>query len=277
MTTKVPTMKRDGGEMPILGLGTWELTGEECTQAVDAALRMGYRHIDTASMYGNEEQVGNGMKASGVDRGAVFLTTKLSVENVKADGVRRSCDRSLQLLDTDYLDLLLIHWPDKNVPLAETFGAMAELKSEGKTRHVGVSNFTIKYMGRALDVSAEAIFCNQIEYHPYIKQGPIMKFCREHDVPVVAYSPLASGQVLKDETLAEIGRKHDKSPAQVALRWVLRQTGVAAVPKSTSEEHLRQNLEVFDFELDKDDLAAIGALEHDGRIIDPSWAPDWDS
>lgn len=277
MTTKVPTMKRDGGEMPILGLGTWELTGEECTQAVDAALRMGYRHIDTASMYGNEEQVGNGMKASGVDRGAVFLTTKLSVENVKADGVRRSCDRSLQLLDTDYLDLLLIHWPDKNVPLAETFGAMAELKSEGKTRHVGVSNFTIKYMGRALDVSAEAIFCNQIEYHPYIKQGPIMKFCREHDVPVVAYSPLARGQVLKDETLAEIGRKHDKSPAQVALRWVLRQTGVAAVPKSTSEEHLRQNLEVFDFELDKDDLAAIGALEHDGRIIDPSWAPDWDS
>lgn len=275
--TDVPSIRRDGGAMPVLGLGTWQSSGETCTRAVAAALRLGYRHIDTASMYENEQEVGRGIRDSGVERETIFLTTKLAMKQLDADGVRKSCEQSLKLLGVDYLDLLLIHWPEESTPLHETLGAMAELKRGGKIRHLGVSNFTVAWLKEATQATDAPIFCNQIEYHPYIKQGPILRFCREREIPVVAYSPLARGRVLRDERLSEVGRKHGKSAAQVALRWILRQGGFAAIPKGSSEEHIRENLEIFDFELDQDDIAAIGALEHDNRLIDPDWAPEWDT
>ncbi|MCF7838527.1 MAG: aldo/keto reductase [Candidatus Marinimicrobia bacterium] len=272
----VPCFARDGGAMPVLGLGTFQSGGADCRNAVRTALDTGYRHIDTAQMYENEQEIGKGIRDSSVPRDRIFLTTKLQMGQLDPDGVRASCANSLRALGTDYVDLLLIHWPEESVPLADTLGAMAALKQEGKIRHLGVSNFTVAWLEQALAVSEEPIFCNQIEYHPYIKQGPPMKVCHDHGLATVAYSPLARGQVLQDERLAEIGRKYGKSPAQIALRWLVRQTDVVAIPKGTSAAHIRENLDIFDFALDADDVASIGAFDHDQRLIDPEWAPRWD-
>ena len=277
LNVEVPVFQRDGGRMPILGLGTYEMQGKTCRKAVAAAIGTGYRHIDTARMYENEEEVGQGIRDAGIDRGALFLTTKLQGGSLDAHGVHASCERSLKALKVEYLDLLLIHWPEEQTPLEETLGAMAELRGAGKIRHVGVSNFTVDWLEKAAAATDVPIFCNQIEYHPYIAQGPPQRFCREHDIAVVAYSPLARGRAAKDERLIEIGRHYDKTPAQVALRWLVRQTGVAAIPKGSSPEHIGDNLDVFDFDFTKEDLAAIAELEKDKRLIDPDQAPDWDT
>jgi diketogulonate reductase-like aldo/keto reductase len=228
-------------------------------------------------MYRNEKEVGQGIRDAGVKREDVFLTTKLEGGQLAPGGVRQSCADSLGLLGTDHVDLLLIHWPEDDVPLADTLGAMAELKQEGKIRHVGVSNFPVASMQEAIRVSDELIFCNQVEYHPYINQAPVLECCRKHDVALVAYSPLARGRVAKDERLSEIGKKHDKSAAQVALRWLMEQGEVLAIPKGSSETHIRENLDIFDFELDTADMAAIHGFEENERLIDPDWGPDWDT
>jgi 2,5-diketo-D-gluconate reductase B len=177
----------------------------------------------------------------------------------------------------DYIDLLLIHWPEKAMSLPETLGAMADLKHNGKIRHLGVSNFTTDWMRQALEATDQTLFCNQVEYHPYINQTPLLRFCGEHDIGVVAYSPLARGRVTKDDRLTEIGRKYDKSAAQIALRWLVQQPGVIAIPKGSSAGHIRENFEIFDFELDPDDHAAISAFPENKRLIDPDWSPDWDT
>lgn len=272
-----PAFERDGGTMPVIGLGTFQSSGETCRRAVSFALEIGYRHVDTARMYKNEAEVGRGIRDATVARDDIFLTTKLQMGELDAAGVRKSCETSLRELGTDYVDLLLIHWPEETVALAETFDAMRELKQEGKINHLGVSNFTVDWLNKAMAATQEPIFCNQIEYHPYIEQGPPMRACHEGGIGVVAYSPLARGRALHDEKLTAIGKKHGKTAAQVALRWLVRQQDVIVIPKATGADHIRDNLDVFDFTLDEDDLATIGHFEHGQRLINPDFAPRWDT
>ena len=247
------------GEMvPSLGLGTYRLTGEDCVGAVGRGLSMGYRHIDTAQMYGNEAEVGRGMEDSGVDRGEVFLTTKVWPSDYAHDRVVSKTRESLEKLRTDYVDLLLMHWPGDGVPLGETLGAMRELQDEGVVRHVGVSNFSPSLVEEA---SGHAeVFCNQVEYHVYRRQEPLLDQARSLDYLLVGYRPLSRGGVERDATLREVGRAHGKTAAQVALRWLVQQEKVAAIPKATGEDHLRSNLDVFDFELSDEEMDRVSAL-----------------
>ena len=244
-----------GERVPSLGLGTWRLGGEECKMAVGRALSSGYRHLDTAQMYGNEREVGRGIEESSVDREEVFLVTKISPGNFARDDALHSSRESIEKLGTDYVDLLLMHWPSRSVPLGETLGAMRELQEEGAVRHIGVSNFSPSLVEEAME-HAE-IFCNQVEYHPYRSQEALLEQSEEKDYLLTAYSPVAKGAVTKDDTLREIGEVHGKSPAQVALRWLVQQEKVVAIPKATGEEHLKSNLEIFDFELGEEEMQHI--------------------
>ncbi len=250
--------KIKGEKVPSLGLGTWRLSGNGCRTAVERALSSGYRHLDTAQMYGNEREVGRGIEDSGVDREEVFLVTKVATSNFAHDDVLRSSRESLGKLGTNYVDLLLMHWPGRSVPLGETLGAMRELQEEGAVKHIGVSNFSPSLVEEAME-HAE-IFCNQVEYHPYKSQDELLEQSREKDYLLTAYSPVAKGAVTRDETLREIGESHGKSPAQVALRWLVQQEKVAAIPKAAGGEHLKSNLEIFDFELDEEEMRSVSAL-----------------
>ncbi len=242
-------------KVPSLGLGTWRLSGQECVRAVERALALGYRHIDTAQMYANEGEVGRGIGNSGVDREDVFLVTKVRTSNFSHDAVIRSTRESLKRLNTDRVDLLLMHWPNPSVPLEETLGAMTELQQEGSVKHVGVSNFPPSMVEEA--ARHATVFCNQVEYHPYRAQDELLEQAREMDYLLTAYSPMARGGVLNDTTLKEIGEVYGKTPAQVALRWLIQQEKVAAIPKAASEEHLESNLDVFDFELNDEEMERI--------------------
>ncbi len=247
-----------GEKVPSLGLGTWRLTGEECTKAVERALALGYRHIDTAQVYGNEGEVGRGIQSSGVDREEIFLVTKVWTSDFSYERTVQSTRESLRKLCTDYVDLLLMHWPNPSVPLEETLGAMRELQEEGSVRHVGVSNFPPSMVEEAAQHAT--VFCNQVEYHPYRAQDGLLEQAREMDYLLTAYSPVARGAVLNDGTLLEIGKAHGKTPAQVALRWLIQQEKVAAIPKARSEDHLKSNLDVFDFELSDEEMERIFEL-----------------
>jgi 2,5-diketo-D-gluconate reductase B len=271
--TAETTLTVHGVEVPKLGLGTWQLTGRACEQAVCEALELGYRHLDTARAYGNEAEVGRGIERSGVDRGAVFVTTKLAHTRLRAREVRQQLEGSLRDLGTDHVDLLLIHWPSRDVPLAETLDAMAQLRDAGKVRHLGVSNFPAPLVSEALELAP--ILCDQVEYHPYLGQPALLSLARERDLLVTAYSPLARGKLLRDPVLREIAEAHGRTPAQVILRWLLDQPQVAAVPKAASREHRAANLEVFDFALGDGDRARIAGLERGLHTASPSWAPDW--
>jgi 2,5-diketo-D-gluconate reductase B len=248
-----------GQKVPSLGLGTWRLSGEECRRAVERALSLGYRHIDTAQMYGNEGEVGQGIQSSNVDREDVFLVTKVRTSSFSHENVIRASRESLRKLQTDHVDLLLMHWPNPSVPLEETLGAMTELQEEGSVRHVGVSNFPPSMVAEATGYAE--VFCNQVEYHPYKPQDELLEQAREMDYLLTAYSPVAKGAVANDATLQEIGEAHEgKTPAQVALRWLAQQEQVAAIPKATSEDHLASNLDVFDFELSDDEMERVFRL-----------------
>jgi 2,5-diketo-D-gluconate reductase B len=263
-----------GTEIPKLGFGTWQLTGEACAEGVRDALELGYRHIDTARMYGNEAEVGRGIERSGVERGSIFLTTKVWPSDLRSADLRASVEGSLRDLRVEHVDLLLIHWPNARVPLAETLGAMTELQEEGKARHLGVSNFPSQLVRDALELAP--IICDHVEYHPNLGQPEVLALARDRDLLVTAYSPLARGEVDRDPVLREIGEAHRKSAGQVALRWLLDQPHVAAVPKASSHEHRAANLDVFDFELGDDDRGRIAGLARGLRTEDPSWAADWD-
>lgn len=266
-----------GARVPALGLGTWQLSGRSCFETVRQALDLGYRHIDTAQMYGNETEVGWAMRESGLARDAIFLTTKLAPGNLAAAAVRRTTEESLRRLATDHVDLLLIHWPTGEAPLDETLGALAALRDAGKARHVGVSNFNVALLEEAIATHGADLLCNQVEYHPHLSQRAVLASVRRHGLMLTAYSPLARGRVQRDPALAAIARKYGKSAAQVALRWLLDQDGVAAIPKAASRAHLAANLDIFDFTLSADDRAAIDALGGIHRVVDPvGWAPDWD-
>lgn len=258
-----------GSKVPALGLGTWQLEGPECRSAVEAALDLGYRHIDTAQMYGNEAEIGQAITAGAVERDSLFLTTKVGNDNHAAADVRRSTEESLRELQVDYVDLLLIHWPVEFDRVGETLEAMVALQERELVRCIGVSNFSPSQFRTA--ASLAPIVTNQVEYHPFLDQSTLRDVVRESDAALTAYSPLARGGVLDDDTLAGIGEAHGKSAAQVALRWLLDQD-LLVVPKATSRDHLAANLAVFDFNLTAPERSAIDGLARGERIVDPPFA-----
>jgi 2,5-diketo-D-gluconate reductase B len=272
--TQEDTLTVQGVEIPKLGLGTWQITGRACEHAVRDALELGYRHVDTAPAYGNEDRVGRALRDCGLDRGEVFVTTKLWYTQLSAAGVRQQIEQSLRDLCTEYVDLLLVHWPSRGVPLAETLAAMNEAREAGRARHLGVANFPTALLRAALEHAP--LICDQVEYHPFLAQPALLALARERDLVLTAYSPLAQGAVLRDETIRAIAGAHQKSPGQVVLRWLLDQPNVAAIPKASKHEHRAANIDVFDFELSDDERAAIAGLQRGERTIDPSWSPDWD-
>jgi 2,5-diketo-D-gluconate reductase B len=247
-----------GEKVPSLGLGTYRLTGDACEAAVERALGMGYRHVDTAQMYGNEAEVGRGLDDSGVERGEVFLTTKVWPSDFVHDRVISKTRESLKRLRTNYVDLLLMHWPPDGVPLGETLGAMRELQDGGSVLHIGVSNFSPSLLEEATEHAG--IFCNQVQYHPYRSQTALLAQAREADYLLTAYTPLSRGGVQDDDTLREIGADHGKTATQVALRWLVQQDKVSAIPKATGGEHLAENLDVFDFELSEEEMDRVFTL-----------------
>jgi 2,5-diketo-D-gluconate reductase B len=267
--------EKDGDSVPALGFGTWQMKGEECRKALSEALSAGFRHIDTAQAYRNEQDIGSALTSSGIPRDELFITTKVWWEYLDEAGVKKSFAESLDKLQTDHVDLLLIHWDNDSVPMDETLSAMNDLQDRGQVKHVGVSNFTVPRLEKACEVSRSPIFANQIEYHPFLGEKPIRHYCLEHGILVTAYCPIARGEVLEDRTLCEIAEAKEKTPVQVALRWLLQQEQVIAIPKSGEPSHIRDNIDVFDFELTRDEMDRIFALDRDERLIDPEFAPDW--
>lgn len=253
----VPVLDAQGATIPTLGLGTWQNTGEQCARSVETALELGYRHLDTAQAYGNEQQVGRGLAAADVDREDVFLTTKVWRSNLRDADVRTSVRESLDKLGTDYVDLLLIHWPHPRVPVEETLNAMADLRDDGLVSNLGVSNFTTAQLREASEGTDVPIVTNQVLYNAVKDQSQLLAYCRENDVALSAYSPLAHGALIRDGMLAGIGDAYDKSAPQVALRWLVQQDGVVAIPKATSRTHLASNLAIFDFELTDAEMGRI--------------------
>ena len=273
----VPRLEGPEGTMPALGFGSWQLTGDECREAVKYAINSGYRHVDTARVYENEKEVGQGIKETDVPRASLFVSTKVWMENLTPDEVQQSVDSSLSDLQLDYVDLVMVHWPNPEVPIEETLGALNDQRQAGKICHIGLSNFNIPLLREAQQKSEAPIFCNQVEYHPYLSQEPILQYCRENESLVVAYSPLARGLVMNDLTLEKIAHKHGKTINQVVLRWLTQQPGVGAVVRSSNPEHIRTNLNSFDFRLDFQDMDQILQLERGQRLINPPFAPDWDT
>jgi len=254
------TVEAGGASIPKLGLGTWQNTGESCTESVEAALDLGYRHVDTAQMYDNERAVGDGIAAADVDREDVFLTTKLWRSNLRADDVRASTRASLDRLGVDRVDLLLIHWPHPRVPVEETLSAMAELRDDGLVEHIGVANFTREQYRAAREAVDAPLVTDQVLYHPYRDRSGLRADCEAAGLSLTAYSPLARGDAVGDPVLADIGARHGKSAAQVALRWLVQQDQVVAIPKATGRDHLAENRAVFDFSLTDEEMARVDDL-----------------
>jgi len=265
-----------GARLPRIGFGTSGLAGAACTRLVRFALDIGYRHIDTAQAYGNEDAVGRALAETAVARADIFVTTKIWTSAFRDGALQRSVDESLARLRTAYIDVLLLHWPNDAVPLAETLRALAAVRASGKARHIGVSNFTIRHLAVAIDGHGADLVCNQVECHALMRQEKLRAAMRRHGLALVAYSPLGRGQLTGERTLGAIGGRYGKSASQVALRWLVEQDGVVAIPKAAKEAHARANLDIFDFALDDDDRRAIAALPGNRRVIDPGWAPDWD-
>ena len=262
-------------QIPAIGLGTWQLEGRNCNRQVLYGLEIGYRLIDTAEAYRNEEQIGSAIQESGIGRSELFLISKLWLENLSRDASMRSAEQSLRKLRTDYLDLLLIHWPSEDVPIEETLEAMVRLQQESKVRHIGVSNFPPPLLELALRYAPVA--GNEVEYHPFLGQPELLSLARQRTVVLIAYSPLARGLVAQDRALQQIAERHGKTPAQVALRWLIQQERVVAIPKAGRPEHLRENFEIFDFELEQGEMKRIFELDRGQRLIDPSWSPAWEA
>ena len=278
MAQAVEAVEAHGARIPKIGLGTWTLEGGEAARLVAHALRAGYRHIDTAAMYGNEAAVGEGLRASGVPREEVFVTTKVWYTDLAHDALLASAEASLARLGLDQVDLLLIHWPSRTVPLAESIGALNEARARGLTRHIGVSNFTVALLDEAVRLSAAPIVCNQVEYHPWLDQSKVLAACRRHGMAMVSYCPLGRGSGLLEEPVVRAAAaRHGRTPAQIVLRWHIQQEGVAAIPRSRNPRRIEENLAVFDFALSAEEMAAISALSaRNLRICDFDFAPAWD-
>ncbi len=273
---KTQNLKTQDISLPKLGLGTFRMQGDACRAAVESALKLGYRHIDTAEMYANEEAIGAALAASGVARQDLHITTKIWHENLAPDAIRKAFDASLKKLRIDQVDLYLVHWPSKNMNLPAIFETLMKLKEEGRTRAIGVANFTTALLKTVVDEIRAPIACDQVEYHVMLDQTPLRKYLSARSIPLVAYCPLAQGRVASDETLARIGKKHHASAAQVALKWLLDQDGVAAIPKASRAESQQTNLDALKVKLDDDDRSAIAALPKTMRCVNPGFAPAWD-
>ena len=266
--------------IPVLGLGTWQSTGQDCIDVVSQGLKMGYEHIDTAQAYDNEKEVGKGIKQSGVARDKFFLTTKIFPDDMKFEPEKliAAAKRSLENLDTNYVDLLLLHWPDDRVPLSETIPALCELQKQGLTRNIGVSNFNIANIIEAKRYADVPIAVNQVEFHPLIKQNTLQTFLNNHHILLEAYSPLARGDVFDNKIIKDIADKHGITAAQVSLAWILSDKHRIAIPKTSNPKHLQGNLDAIKVELSADELEKIGSLARsDGRKIKhPDYSPEWD-
>ena len=264
------------GPMPAIGLGTWPLTGEAARKAVAQAIEVGYRAIDTAHGYGNEKEIGAGIRDSGIARKDVFVTTKIWPDRLAGDEIGRAVDDSIERIGIGPLDLVLVHWPNPDIPLAETLTALDAARQAGKTRLIGISNFTTRLIAEAMKVGVP-LFCNQVEFHPFLDQKKVLAATRAAGLYLFAYSPTARGRVTQSETLKTIGARYGKTAAQVALRWILQHDGVGYVAKSASPERMRENLATTDFALTDAEMAAITALADGKRVVDIDVSPEWDT
>ena len=278
-STKAPTLSAHGAQIPAVGYGTMLFPApERAVELIVCSLECGYRHIDTARKYGSEEWVGEGIRASGLPRKDIWVTTKVTEENAKADDFTRSVDTSLKTLGLDYVDLLLIHWPQPKVPLEETLGALAKARREGLAKNIGVSNFTVALLDEAVGKCPEPLFTNQIEYHAYIRQDKIIAACGRHGLLVTCHVPLARGTVLKDPVIQDIAKPHGKTAAQVALKWLVQQPDMVVVPRALEYSEIKENIDIFDFELSENEMNQISGLrDRNRRIVDPMVRrPVWD-
>src|SRR5712675_430917 len=269
-------VEANGAKIPAIGLGTWELRDRDCARLIEHAIKLRYRNIDTAQVYENEREVGEGLRASRVRRDEVFVTTKVWTTHFAPNDLERSTKESLTKLRLSEVDLLLLHWPNPHVPLAETLGALAHVRKLGMARHIGVSNFTVALIDEAVAACPEPLVCDQVEYHPYLEQTKVREACARHGMALVAYSPVAKGRVKSDETLGRVGQVHHKTRAQVCLRWLVQQN-VAAIPRTSRIERLSENIEIFDFALSADEMYQISQMRSaKGRLTDFGFAPKWD-
>lgn len=275
--SRVPTVSAHGAVVPVIGYGTM-LLPQRPAELVAAAIAAGYRAIDTARKYGTEQFVGEGIRASKIARGELFVTTKVTEENAREADFMRSIETSLKTLGLDYVDLLLVHWPQPKVPFRETLGALAKAKRRGMTRHIGVSNFTLSMLDEAVSVCPEPLVTNQVEYHAYLPQDRMLAALKRHGMILTAYCPVARGQLLTDPVVDEIAKAHTKTAAQICLRWLVQQRGVVAVPRALEQQHIVENLDIFDFTLSDDEMRRLSALrKRQIRIADPpERAPKWD-
>ena len=272
-----PLVHANGAAIPAIGLGTWPMKGEEAARAVARALETGYRAVDTAAMYGNEDAVGEGLRAAGVPRADVFVTTKVWYTDLAPGALQRSAEASLKRLGLEQVDLLLIHWPNPDILLEGSIAALCDAKRHGLARHVGVSNFPVALLERAVSLATEPLVANQCEYHPHLDQTKLLAACRRHGLAFLSYAPIGKGAVLEDATVRAVAARHGRTPAQVVLRWHVQQDGVAAIPKSANPQRIAENLDVFGFTLSEEDKRAVtGLAQPDGRMVAPGWSPSWD-
>lgn len=263
-----------GTTVPAVGLGSFELVGEEAIKTIGDAVECGYRHFDTASKYGNEAAVGEGLKRAGLPREETFLTTKVWITDCHPDTIVDAVDESLARLQVDQVDLLLLHWPSPYVALPQAMEALTKTLETGQTRHIGVSNFPPSMLLEALNYAD--LFCNQVEFHPYLSQKKLLDIAAEHDMLITGYAPLAIGRVSDDPTLIDIGAQHGKTPAQVCLRWAIDHEPVAVVPKTSSKARLEENINIWDFVLSPEETETINGLACGLRIYDEEWVADWE-
>lgn len=278
MPRSIPHVTKAGFSIPSIGLGTWQLRGDTCTFVVEEALRRGYTHIDTAQGYANEAEVGRGIASAGVARDSIFITTKVRPDYMGARNLRRSVEESLTKLGTDHVDLLLLHWPNPDIPLRETIPALNAVKREGLTRAIGLSNFTIALLEEAWSLTEEPFAAEQVELHTFLDQRRIRTAIAERNMALIAYCPLALGGIAADPVINRLAIAHRRTPAQVSLRWLMQQDGVVAIPKTSKADRLSENLDVFDFELTTDEMAQLSALTRPGaRLVnEPQWVAQWD-
>jgi diketogulonate reductase-like aldo/keto reductase len=274
----IPAVEANGAHIPLIGLGTWELRGRTCARIVEQALRLGYRHVDTAEMYDNERDVGDGIRASGVKRGDFFVTTKIWPTHFAPRALERATRDCLMRLRLSEVDLLLLHWPNPQIPLSETLPALCKIKTDGLARHIGISNFTVAQIEEALQIATEPLVCDQVECHPYLDQSKVIAACRAHGMAMVAYSPIARGNAKNDAVLARIGAAHKKTAAQICLRYLVQQD-IVVIPRTSKLERLAENAALFDFALSEAEMSEIAALANPGgRIVDWSYSGSakWD-
>jgi diketogulonate reductase-like aldo/keto reductase len=270
-------VEANGARIPAIGLGTWQLRGEEASQAVQWGLEAGYRHVDTAVVYENEEAVGDGLKSAGLPRDEVFVTTKVWWTDIASGALERSVEGSLKRLGLDQVDLVLIHWPNLEIPLKESMPALAQVKRRGLSRHIGVSNFSAKFLDEAVPLCPEPLVANQCEYHPYLNQDRVRAACARHGLAFTSYTPLGKGELLADPVIRDVAAAHGKTPAQIVLRWHVQQDRTVAIPKSANRTRIAENLACFEFSLTDDEMRRISGLaKPEGRMVLPSWAPPLD-